>query len=131
MAHREVLSTHYPERVDQVLRMTLKAPDANGVLVPIPLSDMTAITFTLYNTDAAQTIINSRSDTNVLNTGPGTYHATSGLLTIALAAADMAIVGSDSPSSEIHVALIEYTYGGGKSGVQEVQMTVTNIAKRP
>jgi len=131
MAHREVLSTPYPERVDQSLRMTWKAPDAGGTLVPIPLADVAALTLTLYVEDAAKTIINSRDDTNILNAGPGTYHATTGLLTIALSAADMQIVGADSPSAEIHVALVEMTYGGGKTARQEVQFTVTNLARVP
>lgn len=124
---REVLSQPYDERVDAELTMTFKT--AAGVA--IPASDVTAITWTLYVNDTAQTIINSRNDTDVFNAGPGTYHVTSGLLTIALSAADMAIVGSDGPSQEIHIALVEMTYGGGKTVRKEIQFTVTNLAKVP
>jgi hypothetical protein len=127
MAYREVISTPFPERVDAELTMTFKT----GAGVAIPSADVTALTLTLYVNDAAQTIINSRNDTNILNTGPGTYHATSGLLTVALSAADMAIVGADGPAAEIHIALVEMTYGGGKTARQEVQFTVINMNRVP
>lgn len=131
MAHTEVLSTRYPESVDQVLRMTWKAPDANGVLVPIPLADVTALLYSLFVHDASNTIINGRDNVNVLNAGPGTYHATSGLLTITLSAADQAIVGADAPSAEVHKARVKMTYGGGKTAVQIVQFTVDNLPRVP
>lgn len=102
----------------------------NEAGVPIPLSDITVMTLTLYVLDAAKTIINLRDHVNIQNAGPGTYHATSGLLTILFAPEDMAIIGASGPAEEKHVALIEYTYGGTKQGAHEVEHTVVNLARR-
>jgi hypothetical protein len=126
MATRTLIGDVIAERTTRQYTTTL----TNELGVPIPLADITVMTLTLYVLDAAGTIINGRSDTNILNANIGTYHATSGLLTILFTPADMAIIDTTA-SAEIHIALIEYTYGGGKEGAHEIQMTVSNLAKRP
>lgn len=97
---------------------------------PIPLADLSTVTLTLYD-EASGSIINSRDDTNVKNTGPVTIHATSGLLTWTMAPADNPIVGSVAVGGvEKHIALFEWTWdSGNKAGKHEVLIEVVNLGK--
>lgn len=110
------------------LRITAPLKDETGAA--IPSAGLTTLTLTLYVRDAtAQTIINSVDDVNILNTGRGTVHATSGLLTLTLLPADTQIVDSTS-AIEWHRALIEWTYdAGAKAGKYEIDFPVLNLNK--
>lgn len=110
------------------LRFTATLVDEAGAA--IPSAGVTALTLTLYNRDSAtKEIINSVSAVNILNTGRGTLHATSGLLTVTLDPADNAIIDSAS-DLEWHRALIEGTYAGGaKAFKHEIDWPVRNLNK--
>ncbi len=110
------------------LRFTATLVDETGAA--IPSSGVSALTLTLYNRDsAAKEIINSVTAVNILNTGRGTLHATSGLLTVTLEPLDNAIVDSAS-DLEWHRALIEGTYAAGaKAFKHEIDWQVRNLNK--
>lgn len=96
----------------------------------IPLANMTTITLTLYKKSDGS-IINGRNDSDIKNATIGTYHATSGLLTVNFVPADMAII-TDTWAVEEHVALIEWTYtAGANRGQHEALFTVVNSLKVP
>lgn len=109
------------------VRITATLYDEAGVVVPS--AAVSALTLTLYSRDsAAKEIINSVSAVNILNTGRGTLHATSGLLTLTLDPADNSII-DDTQDLEWHRALIQGTYGGGKSFKHEIDWRVRNLNK--
>lgn len=109
------------------LRFTATLIDETGAA--IPSAGLSALTLTLYNRDSTtKEILNGVDDVNILNTGRGTVHATSGLLTIVLLPADNAII-DDTVDLEWHRALIEGTYSGGKTFKQEIDFQVRNLAK--
>ena len=94
------------EGTRRVLTMTLK--DTDGVV--IPSSAMTTITLTIKD-QATGAVVNSRNAQSVFNVNGGTYHATSGLLSIILTPSDTAISGAKAV--ERHGALIAFTYASG------------------
>lgn len=110
------------------LRCTATLVDETGAA--IPSSGVSALTLTLYNRDSTtKEILNSVSAVNILNTGRGTLHATSGLLTVTLDPLDNAIVDSAS-DLEWHRALIEGTYAAGaKAFKHEIDWQVRNLNK--
>mgnify|MGYP001572237205 CR=1 FL=1 len=110
------------------LQVTATLKDETGTV--ITAAALTTMTLTLYVRDvAALTIINSVDDVNILNTGRGTVHATSGLVTITLFPADNQIVDT-TVEVEWHRALIEWTYNGGsKAGKYEIDFPVVNLNK--
>lgn len=110
------------------LRMTATLVDETGTA--IPSAGLSALTLTLYNRDsAAKEVINSVSAVNILNSGRGTVHATSGLLTLTLEPNDNAIVDV-TQDLEWHRALIEGNYNGGtKAFKQEIDFPVRNLNK--
>lgn len=109
------------------LRFTATLLDETGAA--IPAAGLSALTLTLYNRDSAtQEIVNSVSAADILNTGRGTVHATSGLLTVTLQPDDNAIVDT-TKDLEWHRALIAGTYGGTKAFKQEIEWQVRNLSK--
>lgn len=110
------------------LRFTSTLVDETGTVVP--LAGVSALTLTLYNRDSTtKEIINTVSAVNILNTGRGTLHATTGLLTVTLDPADNAIVNTAN-DLEWHRALIEGTYAGGaKAFKHEIDWQVRNLNK--
>lgn len=110
------------------LRLTATLLDEMGAA--IPAAGLSTLTLTLYNRDSTlKEIINSVDDVNILNSGRGTVHATSGLLTLTLDPADNQIIDS-SQDQEWHRALIEGTYGGGaKAFKSEIEFPVRNLNK--
>lgn len=120
---RTVLQDVVAERSTALLSGTLV--DETGAA--LGASSLTTFTFTLYNR-STEVVINSRTATSILNTGPGTVDS-SGNWTLTLTPADNAIIGTDQ--SEWHVALLQWTYGvaGAKSGAHEVMYAVRNLAK--
>lgn len=109
------------------VRVTATLVDETGA--PIPSAGLSALTLTLYNRDSTtQEILNSVNAVNILNTGRGTVHATSGLLTVTLEPDDNAIVDT-AKDVEWHRALIAGTYGGGKTFKHEIEWQVRNLSK--
>lgn len=93
------------EGTRRVVSMTVK--DTDGAV--IPLASMSTIKFTLKKLGGD--VINSRDEQSVMNANGGTYHSTSGLLSIILTPADNAVVGG--ANVERHAALVEFTYASG------------------
>lgn len=119
------------EGTTPTIELTLRDVGTGGAVgSPVPAADMDTIRLTLY-VRATGATINSRDGQDVLNAGIGTYHATSGLLTLALTTTDTQIVSAEA-RREVHVALVEFTYNGGAgSGKHEVVYTVANLAQVP
>lgn len=115
-----------PERSSgPVITMTLL--DETGA--PVPLAAINTATLTIYARDeAGQPIINTVDHANINNAGRGTIHATSGLLTLALDAADNSIQTSAN-DLEWHRLLIEIGYNATKALKFEVDMLVRNLYK--
>jgi hypothetical protein len=93
------------------------------------ITTLTAVTLTLYD-DSTGTIINSRTDQNVLNQNNVTFSGNT--LAWTLQPADNIIVttGVRTNSYEKHVALFEYTYdSGNKSGKHELEFSVRQLKK--
>lgn len=109
-------------------KYTATLQDEDGTA--IAQADITSITLTLYNLSATtRDIINSRSAQDINNTNQVTIHATSGLLTWSMQAADTAIQDSNK-RVERHRALFVFTWdSGAKKGVHEVDFDVENIEK--
>ena len=108
-------------------RMTMTLLDEGGVAVP--LAAITTATLTLYARDEPlQPIINTVDDINIKNTGRGTIHATSGLLTLMLDTADNAI---NDPTNDLewHRCLIEVGYSATKTLKYEIDFPVRNLNK--
>lgn len=113
------------EQTTMVVTATMK-DDADA---PIPLAALSVLTLTIYSRDAAaHGIVNAVDHVNILNTGRGVIHATSGLLTLTLLPADNAIL-DDTLDQEYHRLLIEGTYSGGKSLKFEIEFPVRNLVK--
>ncbi len=85
---------------------TLKDEDG----VAIQLASLTSLTLSLYDVDSRQ-IINERDNQDALNANNVTVHATSGLLTWSVQAADHAVVGTRR--LERHRAVFEYRWNSG------------------
>lgn len=109
------------EGTRRVVTCTVK--DTSGVV--IPLSAMTTITFTLSD-EATGAIINSRDAQSILNVNGGTYHATSGLLSLILTPSDNTVRGAKQV--ERHRALFEFTYdSGAKADLYPFAIDVTSV----
>lgn len=108
-------------------RMTMTLLDELGAAVP--LAAIGTATLTIYARDEpSQPIINSVDDANVKNTGRGTIHATSGLLTLVLDPADNAI-NNAANDLEWHRCLIEVGYSATKALKYEIDFQVRNLHK--
>ncbi len=122
---RETLDKIYAE--SKTGEMTATITKRDGV-TPVPLANLDTLTLTLFLEETGA-IINSRLASDILGTGGGTVHATTGVLTLVLAPLDMVTVDTDE-TFEMHVALIEWTYDGtGQAGGQEIAFRVRNFAK--
>lgn len=108
-------------------RMTMTLLDELGVAVP--LAAISTATLTLYARDEpAQPIVNGVDDANIKNTGRGTIHATSGLLTLVLDPADNTIMNVAN-DLEWHRALIEVGYSSTKALKYEIEFPVRNLRR--
>ena len=117
MAVRTTITTEIAENADTILAATFV--DEAGAT----LSSLDSLTLTLWE-ESTEDIINSRDASDV------SASLTGGVLSLALATADNAIV--TSKLTERHVALFEWTYDSGtKLGKHEVVFTVTNLVKVP
>ncbi|MDB4263164.1 hypothetical protein N9842_03055 [Porticoccaceae bacterium] len=96
----------------------------------IALTDLTAITLTLYD-EYSGTIINSRTDQDVKNAN-NVVITSGGVLTWSIQPADNAIINTTlrTNSYEFHVALFEYTWDSGSSaGKHELELVVRQLDK--
>jgi len=125
MGFRTIIADPIPERATTLITATLK--DELGVV--IPAAGLTTLTLTIYEKETLA-IVNAVTDTNILNTGRGTVGA-NGLLTLTLDPLDNQIVSTAGPLEERHILLIEFTYGAGKAGRHEIEVTVRNLALVP
>lgn len=108
-------------------RMTMTLLDETGAAVPLAAIDTAVLT--IYARDEpTQPIINSVSQVNVKNTGRGTIHATSGLLTLVLLPADNSLANSAN-DAEWHRFLIEIGYSGTKQLKYEIEAQIRNLYK--
>lgn len=105
MAAKRIATVEVWEGTRRVVTMTVR--DTDGVA--IPLASMTTITLTLKKSGNP---INERDAQSILNANGGTYHATSGLLSIVLTPDDNIMVGAGDV--ERHSALVEFTYASGQ-----------------
>lgn len=106
-----------------VITMTLV--DEAGAAVP--LAAIQTATLTIYARDeASQPLINSVDHVNVKNAGRGTIHATSGLLTLTLVAADNGLANSAN-DLEWHRLLIEIGYNSTQQLKYEIEFPVRNL----
>jgi len=78
----------------------------------VPLASLTALTITLKDVETGG-VINVRTAQSVKNANNGTYHATSGLFTMAFQALDNVIVTS-TIRTEKHLATFLATWSGGQ-----------------
>lgn len=124
MAYKTTISQSLPER--KTARFTAVMKDETNTVVPG--SSLNTLTLTLYNKKDL-TVINSRNKHDILNTNGGTVSSL-GNLTLILDPADMIIVHIVN-KQEVHVALIEWTYGAGRAGGHEIEFTVDNLSLVP
>jgi len=105
---------------------TLKDEDNNV----IASSSVDTITLTLYELPGL-TIINSKNGTDVYDTGGGTLHASSGLFTMLLLAADNPIVNATIGVGDLecHEALFKIGYSSTKTLNHTVQIYVKQLDK--
>lgn len=94
----------------------------------IPSSSFSSVGLTLYDKNTGN-IINSRDHVSILNVNGGSIDS-SGNFSWEMTSNDNPIL-DDSLSIENHVALIEFTYAGGRKGKAEVKIEVVNLAKVP
>jgi hypothetical protein len=109
------------------LRTTMTLLDELGAAVP--LSSITTATLTIYARDEpSQPLVNSVDHVDIKNTGRGTIHATSGLLTLVLTPLDNSIqnIANDL---EWHRFLIEIGYAGTQKLKYEIEAPVRNLVK--
>lgn len=115
------------EKTTPTYRATIK--DDQDPPQAIPLATLLTLTLTLYvvNADGTTTILNSRSQQNVLNANNVTVDAT-GHLAYTLQIADTTIANAALPF-ERHIALFEWTWPTSKAGKHEVIFSVRNLTR--
>ena len=110
------------EKTSQKYAATIKDVDD----VVIPAASLTTLTLTLYSLHSL-VVVNSRTTQDILNANNVTV-SVAGALVWELQPADTAII-DDARSIEIHRALFEWTWGGGKAGKHQVDFYITNVKK--
>lgn len=127
MTTRTTLSGAYAEKA--TLPLTATITDTDGV-TPLASANSVLLTLTLTLYEARSgTVINSCTARDILNANGGTV-SSAGALSIRLDAADMACLRTTE--SELHVALIEWTWGSPlKTGRHEIAFVVKNLAFVP
>ncbi len=92
----------------------------------IPASTITTLTLTLCTLNG--TIINSRSDQDVLNTN-NVVVLESGVLTFTLQAADTAIIETGALKHETHRGTFSMAFGGGSNATWDADFVIRNLTK--
>lgn len=118
----------FEELCSRVYTATLK--DDAVIPEPVPLASITSLAVTLYNA-SDKSVINGRDAQNALNANQCTYHATSGLFTFNMLAADNPIVGTVLMNEkETHWLIIAYSWNSGaKTNRHVVKILVTALDK--
>lgn len=110
---------------DSTYRITAVLKDEAGVA--IPQADLTTVKMWLKHSDG--TVINSRSDVDINNTGPATIDS-SGNLVLVLTPDDNPFLGSGVV--ETHILTIEWTWNAGASKSHaEIHLKVENSTHVP
>jgi hypothetical protein len=114
-----------PFRVNEqtTARYTAQIVDETGAA--LPAASLSTLKLTVYD-QASGSVLNSRSQQNVLNANGVTVDS-SGNLVWVMDPADNAIVGTRE--LEAHIALFEWTWASTKAGRHEVPILVLNLAK--
>lgn len=98
-----------------------------------PLGALQTMVLTLYD-KITGAIINSRDHQNILNVNGGTLLSTPDAngdnWFLVLGTLDMPVLHPDL-SVEIHVALVQFTFGASKSGLHEIEIPILNVVKVP
>ena len=112
------------EKTSPKITATIQDEDGTG----IPAASLDTLTLTLYNLDdSSNTIINSRTAQDVLNTNNVTVDS-SGNLVWLVQPLDTIIVGSKGV--EKHRVVFEWTYSSGtKNGKYIIDMDIRNLVK--
>jgi len=125
MAIRSVSTKICPEK--STFQYQCDFLDKAGVI--LGAGDLTTLTLTLYNQDAAKTIINLVDAVNVKDTGRGAFDGTTKRFTLTLLPADAPMVDATKPL-ERHIALLKWTYNAGaEGGAHEIEIPVRNLYK--
>ncbi len=120
---RTILADVVPEKTTSLISGSLV--DETGAA--LGSAQLATFTMTLYALTAGLPIINSRTDIDILNVGPGTIDV-GGNWTITLEPADNAI--QSGIDSERHRLLLEWTYAAGaKAGKHEIDFSMRNLDK--
>ncbi len=122
------------EATSRTYEATLQDPQG----APIPLAQLTALTLTLFVSEAcgpSPTIVNSRNVQNVRNANNVTVDADSGLLRWEVQPADTAMLVT-SRGYETHVARFSWTFDDGlggppRQGHHQVALRVENLRLVP
>jgi hypothetical protein len=117
---KTTITTALPEQ--KTARFNAIIKDELGVATPA--SSLNTLTLTLYNKRDLE-LVNSRNKQDILNTNGGTVDG-SGNFALTLTPEDMIIVRRVNVQ-EVHIALIEWTYGSGKAGGHEIEFTLDNM----
>ena len=102
--------------------------DAAGAAVPS--ANIVSIVMTLWAAKTG-TVINSRDGQSVFNANQGTYHATSGLFTMAWVVGDTTIIDTTLAAGELeeHKFQLTWTYETSKVGKHEDSFLVKQLLK--
>jgi hypothetical protein len=115
-----------PERSAFRYTASLKKEDGSA----LGAADVSTLVLTVYNLDAALTIVNAINAANILNTGRGTLDA-NGALVLVLDSLDLQLVDT-TQEFERHVALITAVYAAGARAMyHEIEHTIVNLQKVP
>lgn len=109
----------FPEGAN--LRLTGVLEDAAGN----PISAVNTITVTWYDR-ATGTVINGRNAQNINGVNGGSVDGSGNFVLELTGSTDLVLINK-ALAREVHVALIEFTYGAGKHGVFEYVVTVENL----
>jgi len=98
--------------------------------IPVAASLLTTLTMTLWEA-TTRTILNARSDQNVLNANNCTFHPTSGVFTWVMQPADTAHLAT-TPLFEEHVMVLRWTWENGtRVGYHQVRFRIRTLALPP
>lgn len=131
MSYRDVWRTVLPQDSSRVIQYQFTDLDD----LPIPGSDLHALTLTLYDLESG-VLINGRDNQSILGLDGiplnGGMVDEDGLLTLELAPADMVIQSEDVYAPELHILLFRYSWNAGaKRNWHELLITVGNLTDVP
>ena len=123
MSHRESVPGEFIEKSTPKIKSVIR--DDAGV--GIPGGALTTLILTLYEELTGNLLGSRPAGQDILGVNGGSVDV-NGNFALQLALADMAIL-DDIRRSEVHIALIEWTYGAGLGNKKEIEFVVINLAK--